>query len=84
MKNTYIKLFILKLFVTADAIRLGYIISGSISLLYRISAPSMAPPIGALNIVPIPAPIPTATALLLSSGFKCNNSAIIDPSPDDI
>ncbi len=41
----------------------------------------MAPPIGALNIEPMPAPIPTATAILLSSGLNENRSAISDPMP---
>src|SRR5579875_627990 len=39
---------------------------------------------GALKIVPIPEPIPTATAILLSESLRCNRSAKAEPIPADI
>jgi hypothetical protein len=51
---------------TNDAIIAGISASTSKSFLYRISVESIAPPRGARNMLPIPAPIPAAIAILLS------------------
>lgn len=68
----------------ADATTAGNITSVSKSLLYGTSIASNAPSIGVLKIDPMPAPIPTATALLLSSGGNFKTSAIIEPIPEAI
>jgi hypothetical protein len=68
-----------------EAINPGRNVSTSMSPpLYSISPLRIAPPKGDLKIEPIPAPMPTATAILLSFEESLNTSAINEPKPAPI
>ena len=64
-----------------DATRPGIKALTSKSLLYNTSALKTAPPNGILNMLPIRALRPAATAILLSSSFSLNSLPMREPKP---
>jgi hypothetical protein len=64
-----------------DATNPGIKALTSKSLLYKTSALKTAPPSGILNILPMPAPRPAATAILLSSSSSLNSLPMSEPKP---
>ena len=69
------------LYPITEAISDGSKAYPSRSLLYKTSIPKRAPPSGALKMLPIPAPIPAATAIRRSGILNLKYCAIIDPKP---